>query len=238
MAAGEQAGGEYTEEDASPIRKIIAKRMSESKRNAPHFYLSVDTDMAPCISFRSKRNDEGERKISYNDLIMKAVAVCLRKHPDCNVSYDEDKIRYYKAVNISLAVSVEGGLLTPTVTDCDKKSLETIHDESAALVEKARNRKLRPRDWMGGTFTITNLGMFGIEEFIAILNPPQAMILAVGAIRDVPVVNDGGIEAGKRMKMVLSCDHRAVDGAQGALFLSELKTVLEDPAAYLIDSDR
>jgi pyruvate dehydrogenase E2 component (dihydrolipoamide acetyltransferase) len=233
MATMESAGPEYTEEDASPIRKIIAKRMLDSKRNAPHFYLSVDTDMEPCISFRSKRNSEGKRKISFNDIIMKAVAVCLCKYPDCNVSYDEEKIRYYKGVNISLAVSVEGGLLTPTVTDCEKKSLETIHDESAALIEKARNRKLRPRDWMGGTFTISNLGMFGIEEFIAILNPPQAMILAAGAIRDVPVINNGEIIAGKRMKMVLSCDHRAVDGAQGALFLSELKTVLEDPEKFL-----
>jgi pyruvate dehydrogenase E2 component (dihydrolipoamide acetyltransferase) len=233
MAAMESAGPEYTEEDASPIRKIIAKRMLDSKRNAPHFYLSVDTDMEPCISFRSKRNSEGKRKISFNDIIMKAVAVCLCKYPDCNVSYDEEKIRYYKGVNISLAVAVEGGLLTPTVTDCEKKSLETIHDESAALIEKARNRKLRPRDWMGGTFTISNLGMFGIEEFIAILNPPQAMILAAGAIRDVPVISDREIIAGKRMKMVLSCDHRAVDGVQGALFLSELKTVLEDPEKFL-----
>jgi len=233
MAARESVGPEYIEEDASPIRKIIAKRMLESKRFAPHFYLSVDTDMEPCISFRSKLNSEGDRKISFNDIIMKAVAVCLDKYPDCNVSYDEEKIRYYKGVNISLAVAVEGGLLTPTVNDCEKKSLYAIHDDSAELIEKARNRKLRPRDWMGGTFTISNLGMFGIEEFIAIINPPQAMILAVGAIRDVPVISNGEIKAGKRMKMVLSCDHRAVDGVQGALFLSELKTVLEDPEKFL-----
>jgi len=233
MAAMEKAGPEYTEEDASPIRKIIAKRMIESKSNAPHFYLSVDTDMEPCVLFRSKLNSEGDKKFSFNDIIMKAVAVCLDKYPDCNVSYDDEKIRYYKGVNISLAVAVEGGLLTPTVTDCEKKSLEAIHDDSAELIQKARNRKLRPRDWMGGTFTISNLGMYGIEEFIAILNPPQAMILAVGAIRDVPVISAGEIVCGKRMKMVLSCDHRAVDGVQGALFLSELKAVLESPDKFM-----
>jgi len=233
MAAMDMAGPEFTEEDASPIRKVIAKRMLESKLQAPHFYLSVDTDMEKLVQFRSALNEGGERKISFNDIIMKAVAVALKNHPECNVSYVGDKMRFYQNINISLAVSVEGGLLTPTVKDCDRKSLAEINGDAAELIEKARSRKLRPRDWMGGTFTISNLGMFGIEEFIAIINPPQAMILAVGAIREVPVADNGKIRIGKRMKMVLSCDHRAVDGATGGLFLSELKEILQDPEAYM-----
>ena len=234
MAPMDMADPDFTEEAASPIRKVIAKRMLESKLTAPHFYLSVDTDMEKFISFRTALSQEGDRKISFNDIVMKAVALCLKGHPECNVSYAEDKIRYYKNINISLAVAVEGGLLTPTVRDCDSKSLLEINAEAADLIEKARNRKLRPRDWMGGTFTISNLGMFGIEEFIAIINPPQALILATGAIREVPVVDNGEIVIGKRMKMVLSCDHRAVDGATAGLFLSELREILQDPGSHMI----
>jgi pyruvate dehydrogenase E2 component (dihydrolipoamide acetyltransferase) len=161
---------------------------------------------------------------------MKAVAFVMTQHPECNVSYVDDKIRYYTDVNICLAVAVEGGLLTPAVRSCQGKTIEEISEEASVLVEKARNKKLRPRESMGGTFTLSNLGMFGIEEFHAIVNPPQALILAVGAIRDVPVVNQGRIEAGKRMKLTVSCDHKAVDGATGAVFLQDLKAVLEDPA--------
>jgi pyruvate dehydrogenase E2 component (dihydrolipoamide acetyltransferase) len=233
MAAMDAAEPDFTEEDASPIRKIIAKRMLESKLTAPHFYLSIDVDAENLLALRKRLNEEGQIKFSFNDIIMKAVALCLKSHPEANVSYVEDKIRYYKNINISLAVAVEGGLLTPTVRDCDRKSLLEINRDASELIEKARNRKLRPRDWMGGTFTITNLGMFGIEEFIAILNPPQAMILAAGAIREVPVVDDGEIKIGRRMKMVLSCDHRAVDGAIAASFLSELKEVMENLESHL-----
>lgn len=233
MGAMDVAGPDFTEVDASPIRKVIAKRMLESKVTAPHFYITIDADADNLILFRKRLNEEGQIKFSFNDIIMKAVALCLKKHPECNVSYADDKIRYYKNINISLAVAVEGGLLTPTVRDCDRKSLHEINGEAAELIEKARNRKLRPRDWMGGTFTITNLGMFGIEEFIAIINPPQAMILAAGAIREVPVVDNGEIKIGRRMKMVLSSDHRAVDGAIAAVFLSELKGILESPESHL-----
>jgi pyruvate dehydrogenase E2 component (dihydrolipoamide acetyltransferase) len=220
----------YREEDASLLRKVIAKRMTESKVTNPHFYLTVDVDVAKLIDMRSGLNAGREKKISFNDIIMKAVAFVMTQHPECNVSYIDDKMRYYADVNICLAVAVEGGLLTPAVRNCGKKSIPEISEEAAVLVEKARNKKLRPRESMGGTFTISNLGMFGIEEFHAIVNPPQALILAVGAIRDVPVVNQGRIEAGKRMKLTLSCDHKAVDGATGAVFLQDLKSALEDPA--------
>jgi pyruvate dehydrogenase E2 component (dihydrolipoamide acetyltransferase) len=221
---------QYREEDASMLRKVIAKRMTESKVTNPHFYLTVDVDVQKLIDMRNGLNAEREKKISFNDIIMKSVAFVKTKHPECNVSYIDDKIRYYGDVNICLAVSVEGGLLTPAVRNCEKKSIAEISDEANALVEKARNKKLRPRESMGGTFTLSNLGMFGIEEFAAIVNPPQALILAVGAIREVPVVNQGRIEIGKRMKITLSCDHKAVDGATGAVFLQDLKAALEDPA--------
>lgn len=220
----------YREESVPLLRKVIAKRMLESKLTIPHFYLTVDVDMRRVVDLRNELNASGERKISFNDILMKAVAVVLKNHPECNVSFVDEKLRYYENINICLAVAIEGGLLTPAIRNCDSKSLFEISEEARVLVEKARNRKLRPRDSMGGTFTLTNLGMFGIEEFIAIINPPQALILAVGAIRDVPVVEDGRVAVGKRMKMTLSCDHRAVDGAMGAAFLSELKSLLENPA--------
>jgi len=225
----------FREVEATPIRKIIAKRMVESKTTIPHFYLTLDIDMQRMIDFRSRLNRQGEIKISYNDLIIKAAAEILKDHPECNVSYIDNRLRYYKNVNISLAVAVEGGLLTPTVHECEKKSIREINREVTELIEKARRIRLRLREQTGGTFTLSNLGMFGIEEFYAIVNPPQAMILAVGAIRDVPVVSDGKIVAGKRMKASLSCDHRAVDGAIGAMFLSELKNIIEDPEAFLAD---
>jgi pyruvate dehydrogenase E2 component (dihydrolipoamide acetyltransferase) len=234
MAANDLKEAEYTEEDASPIRKVIAKRLLESKLTSPHFYITVDVDMSNCIALRTELNSAGDRKISFNDIIIKAVALGLRKYPKCNVSWEDEKIRYYKGIHISLAVAVEGGLLTPTVRDCDKKSIFEINEDTTVLIEKTRSRKLRPSEWMGGTFTVSNLGMFGIEEFIAIINPPQAMILAVGAIRDVPVVEDGEIKAGKRMKLTISGDHRALDGVIAAEFLAELKTMIEDPKEHLL----
>jgi pyruvate dehydrogenase E2 component (dihydrolipoamide acetyltransferase) len=219
----------YHDENAPLLRKVIAKRMLESKQTAPHFYLTVDVDMQNLIGMRNELNENGKKKISFNDIIIKAIALTLKNHPDCNVSYVDDKIRYYEDINVCLAVAIEGGLLTPAIRNCDKKSIFEINEESTSLVEKARNRKLRPRESMGGTFTLSNLGMFGIEEFIAIVNPPQALILAVGAIREIPVVTDGSIVVGRRMKMTLSCDHRAVDGAMGAGFLKDLKEILENP---------
>ncbi len=227
-------GLDYREENVPPMRKVIAKRMLESKLTVPHFYLTVDVDMRKCIKLREELNSEGNRKISFNDIIMKAVALVLKNHPECNVSYIDDKIRYYNDINISLAVAVEGGLITPTVRNCDKKSIFDINEEAKILIEKTRNRKLRPGEWMGGTFTVSNLGMFGIEEFIAIVNPPQALILAVGAIREIPVVEEGEIQIGMRMKITLSGDHRALDGSIAALFLSELKDILENPKEYIL----
>ena len=221
----------YREEDASGLRKVIAKRMVEAKLGSPHFYLTVDVDVEKLVARREALNAGRERKISYNDLLMKAVAALMAKHPLCNASYVDGKIRYYAEVNVSLAVAVPGGLLTPTVRGCERKSLSEISEEAAVLVEKARAMKLRPREGAGGTFTISNLGMYGIEEFSAIINPPQALILAVGAIRSAPVVRDGAVGVGQRMKMTLSCDHKVVDGAVGAAFLSDLRSALEDPAS-------
>ena len=225
---------EYTEENAPLLRKVIGKRLLESKLTIPHFYLTVDTDMKNMIDLRKELNSPGTVKISYNDIIIKAIALVMLNHPECNVSFVDDKIRYYKNINVCVAVAVEGGLLTPAVRNCEEKTLFNINEESSVLVEKARNKKLRPRESMGGTFTLSNLGMFGIEEFIAIINPPQAMILATGAIREVPVVEDGAVKIGWRMKMTLSCDHRAVDGSIGALFLSELKSILENPKEHVL----
>jgi pyruvate dehydrogenase E2 component (dihydrolipoamide acetyltransferase) len=223
----------YRDEKAPLLRKVIAQRMLESKQTVPHFYLTIDVDVKNLIAYRTELNQGRERKISFNDILIKAIANLLVKHPGCNVSYIDDNIRYYDAANICLAVAIDGGLLTPAIRDCANKSIEEISDDAAVLVEKARNKKLRPRESMGGTFTLSNLGMFGIEEFLAIVNPPQALILAVGAMRDIPVVENGNIVIGKRMKMTLSCDHKAVDGAMAAEFLTDLKEVVEDPKQHL-----
>jgi pyruvate dehydrogenase E2 component (dihydrolipoamide acetyltransferase) len=219
----------YHDESAPLLRKVIAKRMLESKTTAPHFYLTVSVDMQKVIDLRSKYNADGKWKISFNDIIIKAVALTLAGHPECNVSYVDDMIRYYHTIDISLAVAIDGGLLVPVIRNCEKKSVFEINEEATVLIEKARTRKLRPREGMGGSFTLSNLGMFGIEEFIAILNPPQAMILAVAAIRELPVVSEGTLAVGKRMTMTLSSDHRALDGAMSARFLQDLKVILENP---------
>jgi len=219
----------YREEDVTPLRRAIAQKMTESKTTVPHFYLKVDVDMENLIIFRNEINNKLGFKVSYNDILMKAVAHVFTNYPEYNVSYSDGKIRYYESVNISLAVAVEGGLLTPTVLECEKKSIEQISKDAKVLIEKARNKKLRAREQMGGVFTITNLGMFGIEEFSAIINPPQSMILAVGAIRDKAIVKQGQIVPGKRMKMTLSVDHRALDGAMAAVFLDNLRKTLENP---------
>ncbi len=227
------AGGEapYREEEPSLLRKAIARRMSESKLTAPHFYLTVDLEAERLLELREALNAGREQKVSFNDILLKAIAQALLAHPECNVAWIDQKIRRYEQANLCLAVAIPGGLLTPVVRNCEKKDVLEISAEAGALVAKARDRKLRPHESMGGTFTLTNLGMYGIEQFTAILNPPQALILAVGSIRETPVVKDGSLGIGKRMKMTLSCDHRVVDGVMGAAFLAELKSLLEDPAA-------
>lgn len=211
------------------MRKTIAKRLVESKTTAPHFYLTYDVDMRRAIDLRSSLDTSGTTKVSYNDIIVRAAALALRSHPKVNSSFAGDKILQHGAVNIGVAVALDDGLITPVIRNADMKSIFEIADESKELASKAREKKLKPEEFSGGTFTVSNLGMYGVEEFAAIINPPEGAILAVGAIVQVPVVEEGRILVGHRMKMTLSCDHRAVDGAVGALFMQELKEVLENP---------
>ncbi|HTL82449.1 MAG TPA: dihydrolipoamide acetyltransferase family protein [Bacteroidia bacterium] len=223
--------GEYTDEPVSQMRKVIAKRLSESKFSAPHFYLTMEIDMMNAVAAREKINANGGAKISFNDMVIQAVARSLKEHPKVNSSWYGDRIRQNHEINIGVAVAVEEGLLVPVVRNADKKSYAEIGGEVKVFAQKAKDKKLQPTDWEGNTFTISNLGMFGIDEFTAIINPPDSCILAVGGIKDTPVVKDGKIVAGKIMKVTMSCDHRVVDGATGAAFLQTLKKALENPAA-------
>lgn len=218
----------------SQMRKAIARRLSESKFSNPHFYETVDVDMESAIAARKKLNEVSEVKISFNDIVVKAASAALRRHPDVNSSWLGDKIRKHGDVNVAVAVAIDEGLMTPVINHSDKKNLRQISVETKELAGKARDRKLQPEEMEGSTFTISNLGMFGIEEFTAIINPPNACILAVGAIRDVPVVKDGEVVPGKRMKMTLSSDHRIVDGAKAAAFLNTLRQMLENPLAMML----
>lgn len=224
----------YEEVVISQMRKTIAKRLSESKYTSPHFYLTMEINMDKSIEARASMNEVAPVKISFNDLILKATAAALRKHPKINASWLGDKIRYNKHIHIGVAVAVDEGLLVPVIRFADNKSLAHIAVEVKELGEKARNKKLQPSDWEGNTFTISNLGMFGIEEFTAIINPPDACILAVGGIKQTAIVKDGQLVPGNVMKVTLSCDHRVVDGATGAAFLQTLKQLLEDPVRILV----
>lgn len=224
----------FREVRVSQMRKTIAKRLSESKNGAPHFYLTVDLNMDNAIAFRSQLNNVLPAKISFNDIVIKAVAKAIRQYPAVNCSWLGDTIRYNEHIHIGMAVAVEEGLLVPVIKFADGKSLQQISAEAKALAEKATTKKLQPNEMEGNTFTISNLGMFGIEEFTAIINPPDACILAVGAIRQEPVVINGEIKPGNRMKVTLSCDHRVVDGATGAKFLQVLKNMLENPVSLLL----
>lgn len=217
----------------SQMRKTIAKRLSESKFTAPHFYLTIDVDMDRAHEQREALKQEGV-KVSFNDLVIKASAMALKNHPKVNSSWMGDSIRINHHVHMGVAVAVEDGLLVPVVRHADMKGLQTISAEVRDMAGKARDKKLQPSDWEGNTFTISNLGMFGIEEFTAIVNPPDACILAVGAIREEAVVKNGAVALGRRMKMTLSCDHRVVDGATGSAFLKELKENLELPIRMLL----
>jgi pyruvate dehydrogenase E2 component (dihydrolipoamide acetyltransferase) len=223
----------YTEEAVSQMRKTIAKRLAESKFTAPHFYLTMEIDMDVAIKVREAINTHTDVKISFNDLVVKAVASSIRKHPKVNSSWLGDKIRYNKHIHIGVAVAVEDGLLVPVVRFADGKTLSQIGAEVRNFSAKAKDKKLQPSDWEGNTFTISNLGMFGIEEFTAIINPPDACILAVGAIKQTPVVKNGQVVPGNIMKVTLSCDHRVVDGALGSAFLQTLKRNLENPVLML-----
>ena len=224
----------YTEKPVSQMRKVIAKRLSESLFTAPHFYLTMSIDMDSAMQARAKINEFASVKISFNDIVLKAVAVALKQHPNVNSSWLEDKIRYNEHVNIGVAVAVEDGLLVPVVCFADGKSLSHISAEVKDFALRAKTKKLQPQDWEGSTFTISNLGMFGIDEFTAIINPPDACILAVGGIQQVPVVKNGAVVPGNVMKVTLSCDHRVVDGATGSAFLQTLKALLEEPVRLLV----
>jgi len=224
----------FTEEPVSQMRGVIARRLAESKFSAPHFYLTMDIDMDNAINARKAMNASGEVKISFNDMIVKACSMALIKHPKVNSSWLGDTIRYNQHVHIGVAVAVEDGLLVPVVRFANSKGLAQIGAEVKELAGKARTKKLQPSEWEGNTFTISNLGMFGIEEFTAIINPPDSCILAVGGIKQVPVVKDGQVVPGNVMKLTLSCDHRVVDGATGSEFLLSLKSFLENPVTMLV----
>jgi len=224
----------FTDEPISQMRKTIARRLAESKFTAPHFYLTLDIDMDAAIATRKGLNSIDGVKVSFNDMVIKAVAMALRKHPAVNSAWMGDFIRRNDHVNIGVAVAVEDGLLVPVVRFADGKGLTQISAEVRDYAQKAKDKKLQPSDWEGNTFTISNLGMFGIESFTAIVNPPDACILAIGGIKEVPVVKNGQVVPGNVMKVTLSCDHRVVDGASGAAFLQTFKTYMEQPAAMLL----
>jgi pyruvate dehydrogenase E2 component (dihydrolipoamide acetyltransferase) len=224
----------YTEKPVTQMRKVIAKRLAESLFTAPHFYVTVSIDMDAAIVARTKMNDVAPVKISFNDLVVKACAIALKQHPAINSSWLGDKIRYNEHVNIGIAVAVDEGLLVPVVRFADGKSLSRISAEVKDFAQKAKAKKLQPSDWEGSTFTISNLGMFGVDEFTAIINPPDSCILAVSGIQQIPVVKNGAVVPGNVMKVTLSCDHRVVDGATGAAFLQTLKSLLEEPVRLLI----
>ena len=224
----------FSEVGVSQMRKTIARRLAESKFTAPHFYLSLTIDMDAAMTARKAINDRGPHRVSFNDMVVKAVAMALKNHPAVNSSWLEDRIRYNEHVHIGVAVAVEDGLLVPVVRHANVKSFGEIGVEVREFAQKAKDKKLQPSDWEGNTFTISNLGMFGIDEFTAIINPPDACILAVGGIQAVPVVRDGAVVPGHTMKVTLSCDHRVVDGATGAAFLNEVKQNLENPVLMLV----
>jgi pyruvate dehydrogenase E2 component (dihydrolipoamide acetyltransferase) len=224
----------FEEVTVSQMRKTIARRLSESKFGAPHFYLTMEINMDKAVEGRKSINEVSPVKISFNDIVLKAVASALRQHPDVNVSWLGDKIRKNHHIHIGVAVAVKDGLMVPVIRFADNKSLAHIATEVKDLAQKAHDKKLQPSDWEGSTFTISNLGMFGIEDFTAIINPPDACILAVGGIKETAVVKNGQLVPGNVMKVTMSCDHRAVDGAVGAAFLKTLKGLLEDPVRILI----
>lgn len=222
------------DEKVSQMRKSIAKSLSASKFSAPHFYLTIAVDMDKAIETRKMLNELSENKISFNDIVIKSTALALKKHPAINASWQGETIRYYDNIHMGVAVAVDEGLLVPVVRFAEMKTLSQINKEVKDFAGKAKDKKLQPSDWEGSTFTISNLGMFGIEEFTAIINAPNACILAVGAINQTPVVKNGEIVVGNVMKMTLSCDHRVVDGAVGAAFLQTLKGYMENPLKMLV----
>jgi pyruvate dehydrogenase E2 component (dihydrolipoamide acetyltransferase) len=224
----------YKDLDLSQMRKVIAKRLGESKFSAPHFYLTMEINMDNAMKARTEMNELGDVKISFNDMIVKATAMALRKHPAVNSSWMGEHIRQYQHIHIGIAVAIEDGLMVPVVKFADNKTLSQIAAESKELAGKARNKKLQPNEFTGNTFTISNLGMMDIEEFTAIINPPDSAIMAVGRIKEVVVKKGEGFDVSNVMKITLSCDHRSVDGAVGATFLQTFKKYMEHPVMMLV----
>ena len=232
-------GPPYVEKPNSTMRKVAAKRLTQSKRDAPHFYLTVDCDIDPLMEMRAQLNSratQGEAvfKISVNDFVVRAVALALRAYPDANCSWTEEATRYYQTVDVAVAVATPNGLITPVVKNADQKGLAAISNEVRQLAARAREGKLKPEEYQGGGFTISNLGMYGIKDFAAVINPPQACLLAVGAAEKRPIVKDGALAVATMMSCTLSIDHRAVDGAVGAEYLQVLKKLIEDPLRMML----
>jgi len=228
---------EYEDVPVSQLRKTIAKRLVESLSPIPHFFLTVDVDMGRVLEARATINamlEERAEKVSINDILLKAVAAALRKHPDCNAQWHGDHVRRFNGVHLGVAVAIDDGLITPVVKNAHLKGIAQIAREVRELASRARDKKLLPDEYTGSTFSVSNLGMFGIHEFTAVINPPEAGILAVGGVEDTPVVVGGEVVVRPRMRMTMSCDHRVIDGAQGSRFLATLKAMLEEPAAILV----
>jgi pyruvate dehydrogenase E2 component (dihydrolipoamide acetyltransferase) len=222
-----------TDQPLSQMRKAIARATTQSKAPVPHFYLTSEIDMEQAEQFRDQFKQNRIMHPSVTDLLIKAATIALTRHPEINASFTGQAIRRHPHIDIGIAVGIEDGLITPVIRNCNAKSLDTISTESRTLIDRARNKRLQPQEYAEATFSISNLGMFDVENFIAVLIPPQAASIAVGAIRDVPVVEDGMVKSGRRMKVTLSCDHRALDGVQGAIFLKEFKRILEHPSELL-----
>jgi len=226
----------YEDVPLTQIRKTIAKRLAASLGPVPHYFLTTEVDMERAAEAREALNrdlgDEG--RISFNDIVVKAAALALTRHRACNAWFQDDHIRYWNEVHVGVAVAVEDGLITPVIRHADRKSLREIGREAHDLAQRARNRRLRPEEYTGSTFSVSNLGMFDIDQFTAVINPPEAAILAVGSVTQKPVVADGTIVARRRVRLTLSCDHRVIDGATGAVFLQTLKQMLENPLAMLL----
>ena len=230
------SGAEFDDVPLTQMRKTIARRLAESIGPVPHFFLTIEVDMGRAMEARRTINtllEQEGRKVSLNDLIIRATAAALKRHPACNAHWMGDSIRRFNRVHIGVAVAVEDGLITPIIRDADLKGVAQIGAEVRELAGRAREKRLQPEEYSGATFSVSNLGMFGIHEFTAVINPPEAGILAVGGVEEAPVVEEGQVVIRNRMKMTMSCDHRVIDGAVGAAFLATLKGMLEEPTAIL-----